>query len=64
MRREFRFVFAHETKAWVREQPSSGIRGSLSDDHVPYILGYPLSVEAKDNLVLTTDFSVCKGIRV
>jgi hypothetical protein len=44
----YAFTFAHETKAWVKEQPNSGIRGSLSDDHVPYILGYPLMVGNKD----------------
>uniref|UniRef100_A0A915D9S0 Carboxylesterase type B domain-containing protein n=1 Tax=Ditylenchus dipsaci TaxID=166011 RepID=A0A915D9S0_9BILA len=35
----FLFLFSHETKGWTREQPySSGIRGSLSDEHIPYIL--------------------------
>ena len=39
----FSFLFAHETKSWTREQANTGIRGTLTDEHVPYILGYPLS---------------------
>lgn len=33
------FVFAHETNGWAREQPNSGLRGSFTADHLPYILG-------------------------
>uniref|UniRef100_A0A0K0EUU8 Neuroligin-1 (projected from Caenorhabditis elegans ortholog nlg-1) n=1 Tax=Strongyloides venezuelensis TaxID=75913 RepID=A0A0K0EUU8_STRVS len=36
------FLFSYETKAWTKEYASNGIRGSLSGDHLPYILGYPL----------------------
>ncbi|GMR32569.1 hypothetical protein PMAYCL1PPCAC_02764 [Pristionchus mayeri] len=43
----FFFHFAHETRSWSAEQANSGIRGSFSGDHIPYILGYPLS--RKDN---------------
>lgn len=39
----FMFTFGHETRAWMKEQPNSGVRGSLSGDIVPYIFGYPLS---------------------
>uniref|UniRef100_A0A0N4ZRS0 COesterase domain-containing protein n=1 Tax=Parastrongyloides trichosuri TaxID=131310 RepID=A0A0N4ZRS0_PARTI len=38
----FFFLFSYETKAWTKEYPTNGIRGSLTGDHVPYILGYPL----------------------
>ncbi|GMT04214.1 hypothetical protein PENTCL1PPCAC_26388, partial [Pristionchus entomophagus] len=43
----FFFHFGHETRSWSAEQANSGIRGSFSGDHIPYILGYPLS--RKDN---------------
>uniref|UniRef100_A0A183CAU1 COesterase domain-containing protein n=1 Tax=Globodera pallida TaxID=36090 RepID=A0A183CAU1_GLOPA len=33
------FVFAHEAS---QDQPSSGLRGSFTGDHLPYILGTPL----------------------
>ena len=46
-----RFVFAHETRAWMNEQPNSGVRGALSGDHLPYILGYPLSNMEKEDKV-------------
>ncbi|KAK6036755.1 hypothetical protein COOONC_25740 [Cooperia oncophora] len=39
----FRFVFGHETRSWMNEQPNSGLRGSLTGDHIPYIFGYPLA---------------------
>uniref|UniRef100_A0AC34Q1P8 Carboxylesterase type B domain-containing protein n=1 Tax=Panagrolaimus sp. JU765 TaxID=591449 RepID=A0AC34Q1P8_9BILA len=45
----FFFVFSHETKAWTKEQPNSGVRGSLSLDHLPYIMGYPLSSRFKED---------------
>uniref|UniRef100_A0AC35UI29 COesterase domain-containing protein n=1 Tax=Rhabditophanes sp. KR3021 TaxID=114890 RepID=A0AC35UI29_9BILA len=51
----FFFVFGHETKGWSKEHPTNGIRGSLTGDHVPYILGYPLSNHHIDNLY--TSFS-------
>ncbi|VDM62007.1 unnamed protein product [Angiostrongylus costaricensis] len=38
----FMFVFGHETRSWMNEQPNSGLRGSLTGDHIPYIFGYPL----------------------
>lgn len=44
----FMFVFSHETRQWLDEQPNSGIRGSISGDHIPYILGYPLSSRNKE----------------
>uniref|UniRef100_A0A915A7H0 Carboxylesterase type B domain-containing protein n=1 Tax=Parascaris univalens TaxID=6257 RepID=A0A915A7H0_PARUN len=44
----FMFVFSHETRQWLDEQPNSGIRGSISGDHIPYILGYPLSNKNKE----------------
>ncbi|VDM38386.1 unnamed protein product [Toxocara canis] len=44
----FMFVFSHETRQWMDEQPNSGIRGSISGDHIPYILGYPLSNKNKE----------------
>nr|CDJ80083.1 Carboxylesterase domain containing protein [Haemonchus contortus] len=39
----FMFVFGHETRSWMNEQPNSGLRGSLTGDHIPYIFGYPLA---------------------
>ncbi|CAJ0956199.1 unnamed protein product, partial [Mesorhabditis belari] len=45
----FMFVFGHETRSWNSEQPNSGVRGSLSGDHIPYILGYPLMKGDKEN---------------
>ncbi|KAI6244138.1 Neuroligin variant [Aphelenchoides fujianensis] len=44
------FVFAHETRAWSAEQPGSGIQGAFSDDHVAYILGYPLISNSEESL--------------
>ncbi|CAI4232612.1 unnamed protein product [Auanema sp. JU1783] len=44
----FMFHFGHETRSWLNEQPNSGIRGSLSGDHIAYILGYPLNRGDKD----------------
>ncbi|KAL3075188.1 hypothetical protein niasHS_013411 [Heterodera schachtii] len=35
----FFFVFAHEAN---NDQPSAGLRGSFTGDHLPYILGSPL----------------------
>ncbi|RCN36854.1 hypothetical protein ANCCAN_17268 [Ancylostoma caninum] len=43
-----RFVFGHETRSWMNEQPNSGLRGSLSGDHIPYIFGYPLANSDKE----------------
>ncbi|GMT31215.1 hypothetical protein PFISCL1PPCAC_22512, partial [Pristionchus fissidentatus] len=43
----FFFHFGHETRSWSAEQANSGIRGSFSGDHIPYLLGYPLT--RKDN---------------
>uniref|UniRef100_A0A0N5AJH8 COesterase domain-containing protein n=1 Tax=Syphacia muris TaxID=451379 RepID=A0A0N5AJH8_9BILA len=37
-----RFVFTHETKSQMKEKPNSGIFGSITGDHIPYIFGYPL----------------------
>uniref|UniRef100_A0A0R3RTA7 COesterase domain-containing protein n=1 Tax=Elaeophora elaphi TaxID=1147741 RepID=A0A0R3RTA7_9BILA len=39
----FMFLFAHESKSTAEETIASGIRGSISGDHIPYIFGYPLS---------------------
>ncbi|VDK75259.1 unnamed protein product [Litomosoides sigmodontis] len=40
----FMFLFAHESKsAAAGEAIESGIRGSVSGDHIPYIFGYPLN---------------------
>lgn len=39
----FRFLFAHESKSTAEEMTASGIRGSISGDHIPYIFGYPLN---------------------
>ncbi|VDK43961.1 unnamed protein product [Anisakis simplex] len=47
----FMFVFAHETRQWMDEQPNSGVRGSISGDHIPYILGYPLSNRNREEQV-------------
>ncbi|KIH67988.1 Carboxylesterase [Ancylostoma duodenale] len=44
----FMFVFGHETRSWMNEQPNSGLRGSLSGDHIPYIFGYPLANSDKE----------------
>ncbi|TKR81310.1 hypothetical protein L596_015200 [Steinernema carpocapsae] len=52
----FLFVFAHETRAWLKEQPNSGLRGSFSGDHIPYLLGYPLSNKNREEMVYS-DFS-------
>ncbi|VDN19478.1 unnamed protein product [Gongylonema pulchrum] len=41
----FMFLFAHESKRTSEEFIESGIRGSISGDHIPYILGYPLKKE-------------------
>ncbi|CAJ0574213.1 unnamed protein product, partial [Mesorhabditis spiculigera] len=47
--KSFMFVFGHETRAWSSEQPNSGVRGSLSGDHIPYLLGYPLFKGEKED---------------
>uniref|UniRef100_A0A915LJF5 Carboxylesterase type B domain-containing protein n=1 Tax=Meloidogyne javanica TaxID=6303 RepID=A0A915LJF5_MELJA len=39
----FFFVFTHETNAWMKEQPNSGLQGSFTGDHLPYILGHPFT---------------------
>ncbi|KAL3989801.1 Neuroligin-1 domain protein [Acanthocheilonema viteae] len=39
----FMFLFAHESKSTTEETVASGIRGSISGDHIPYIFGYPLN---------------------
>ncbi|EFO24748.2 hypothetical protein LOAG_03741 [Loa loa] len=39
----FMFLFAHESKNAAEETIASGIRGSISGDHIPYIFGYPLN---------------------
>uniref|UniRef100_A0A7E4V8S3 COesterase domain-containing protein n=1 Tax=Panagrellus redivivus TaxID=6233 RepID=A0A7E4V8S3_PANRE len=53
----FFFVFGHETRAFSKEQPGNGIRGSLSEDHVPYIMGYPLSAQSGDAQLYTGGFN-------
>uniref|UniRef100_A0A1I7XXL4 COesterase domain-containing protein n=1 Tax=Steinernema glaseri TaxID=37863 RepID=A0A1I7XXL4_9BILA len=58
----FLFVFAHETRAWLKEQPNSGLRGSLSGDHVPYILGYPLSNKNREEMVYNGFSADDKGL--
>lgn len=56
----FSFLFAHETRAWTREQSFSGIRGSLSDDYLPYIFGYPLSANRqKDGTMVAIIKAIC-----
>ncbi|KJH41052.1 Carboxylesterase [Dictyocaulus viviparus] len=47
----FMFVFGHETRSWMNEQPNSGLRGSLTGDHIPYIFGYPLISRDKEEKV-------------
>ncbi|VDD96747.1 unnamed protein product [Enterobius vermicularis] len=56
----YMFVFTHETKSQMKEKPNSGIIGSITGDHLPYIFGYPLwNAEGK----LYYDFSeIDKGI--
>ncbi|KAI6232384.1 Neuroligin-1 [Aphelenchoides besseyi] len=44
------FVFGHETRAWSAEQPSSGLSGAFSDDHIAYILGYPLVANNEEHI--------------
>uniref|UniRef100_A0A914BUN4 Carboxylesterase type B domain-containing protein n=1 Tax=Acrobeloides nanus TaxID=290746 RepID=A0A914BUN4_9BILA len=58
----FFFVFGHETRAWVKEQPNSGIRGSFTEDHVPYILGYPLSMQNREDQLFSGFTGEDKGI--
>ncbi|MCP9257032.1 Neuroligin-1 [Dirofilaria immitis] len=41
----FMFLFAHESKSMEEERMASGIQGSISGDHIPYIFGYPLYKE-------------------
>ncbi|PAV77947.1 hypothetical protein WR25_14027 [Diploscapter pachys] len=45
----YMFTFAHETRTVMQEQPNSGVRGSITGDHLPYILGYPLLDGDKEN---------------
>uniref|UniRef100_A0A1I8BGX7 COesterase domain-containing protein n=1 Tax=Meloidogyne hapla TaxID=6305 RepID=A0A1I8BGX7_MELHA len=50
----FFFVFAHETNTWMKEQPNSGLQGSFTGDHLPYILGHPFTAgEAIDGSIST-----------
>ncbi|VDK87604.1 unnamed protein product [Onchocerca ochengi] len=39
----FMFLFAHESKNMAEETVATGIQGSISGDHIPYIFGHPLN---------------------
>uniref|UniRef100_A0AAF5CZH4 Carboxylesterase type B domain-containing protein n=1 Tax=Strongyloides stercoralis TaxID=6248 RepID=A0AAF5CZH4_STRER len=45
------FLFSYETKSWTKEYATNGIRGSLTGDHIPYILGYPLLDKRNDQSI-------------
>lgn len=46
----------------MSEQPNSGVRGALSGDHLPYILGYPLSNNEKEDKLYSGFNTDDKGI--
>ncbi|VDM82390.1 unnamed protein product [Strongylus vulgaris] len=58
----FMFVFGHETRSWMNEQPNSGLRGSLSGDHIPYIFGYPLANSDKEEKLFSGFSAEDRGI--
>lgn len=58
----FMFVFGHETRSWMNEQPNSGLRGSLTGDHIPYIFGYPLATGDKEDKLYSGFSAEDRGI--
>jgi neuroligin len=54
----FVYVFAHETRSWDRGDSATRIRGAITGEDLPYILGYPLwNKRDADDFLYPSQFS-------